>query len=36
MSRPTGFLCLAANAARVDDETRAGLMANGRQIESLG
>lgn len=36
MSRPTGFLCLAANAARVDNATRAGLVAKGWQIESLG
>lgn len=36
MSRPTAFLCLAANAARVDDVTRAGLVTKGWQIESLG
>lgn len=36
MSRPTAFLCLAANAARVDDATRDGLVTKGWQIESLG
>jgi hypothetical protein len=36
MSRPTRFLCLAANASRVDDATRAGLTAQGWQIETLG
>jgi hypothetical protein len=35
MSRPTDFLCLAANAARVDDTTRAGLVAKGWQIEIM-
>jgi hypothetical protein len=35
MSRPTQFLCLAANAARVDDETRAGLVAKGWEVELL-
>ncbi len=35
MSRPTQFLCLAANAARVDDETRAGLVTKGWEVELL-
>lgn len=35
MSRPTQFLCLAANAARVDDETRARLVEKGWAVELL-
>lgn len=35
MSRPAKFLCLAANAARVDDKTRAGMEAKGWEIELL-
>ena len=35
MSRPTKFLCLAANAARVDDETCARLVEKGWEVELL-
>ncbi len=35
MSRPTRFLCLAANAARVDDETRDGLVAKGWEVHVM-
>jgi DNA helicase-2/ATP-dependent DNA helicase PcrA len=35
MSRPTHFLCLAANANRVDKETCEALMAKGWQVELL-
>jgi len=35
MSRPTRFLCLAANASRVAEETRAALVTKGWQLELL-
>ena len=35
MSRPTSFLCLAANASRVTEDTRMALAAKGWQIELL-
>lgn len=35
MSRPTHFLCLAANASRVAEETRAALVAKGWRLEHL-
>ena len=35
MSRPTSFLCLSANVARVTDEVRAALVAKGWVVEHL-
>lgn len=35
MSRPTSFLCLAANASRVEEDIRVALAAKGWQIELL-
>jgi hypothetical protein len=35
MSRPTHFLCLAANASRVAEETRAALVAKGWRLEHV-
>lgn len=35
MSRPTRFLCLAANASRVAEETRTALLAKGWRIEHV-
>jgi hypothetical protein len=35
MSRPTRFLCLAANASRVAEETRAALVAKGWRLEHV-
>lgn len=35
MSRPTHFLCLAANASRVAEETRAALVAKGWRLDHV-
>ncbi|MDR7052599.1 hypothetical protein J2X54_005104 [Duganella sp. 3397] len=35
MSRPTHFLCLAANAVRVSEETRTALVAKGWRLEDV-
>jgi hypothetical protein len=36
MSRPTSFLCVAANEGRVTDDCRKGLAAQGWVVEHLG
>lgn len=36
MSRPTSFLCITANAGRVRDDCRKGLVAKGWVVEHLG
>lgn len=36
MSRPTSFLCIAANEGRVTDDCRKGLAAQGWVVEHLG
>lgn len=36
MSRPTSFLCIAANEGRVTDECKKGLTARGWMLEHLG
>lgn len=36
MSRPTSFLCIAANEGRVTDDCRRGLVGQGWVVEHLG